>query len=70
MSVKIDKNVNIGDGNAIGKNAQVHTSGDKLVTQNRRTTKKKKMWFVRHPWLSAIACSLIASVIFWYFTKN
>lgn len=54
MSIKIGRNTKIGDNNAIGDNANVEVS-----TQNQ----KKEMWFVRHPWLSGIICSIIASVI-------
>lgn len=73
MSVKIGPNTKIGDNNAIGENAQVQlkdvnqNNGNNMKKQNGEEP-KEKMWFVRHPWLSAIACSLIASLIFWFLT--
>lgn len=55
MPVKIEKDTKIGSNNAIGDNASVNVSSVKK--------QKKKAWFARHPWFSAIICSLIAGII-------
>ncbi|MFB6367705.1 hypothetical protein ACFCP7_27460 [Paenibacillus elgii] len=57
MSVKIGKGTKIGDNNAIGNNANVN------ISKTKKKEKKDKTWFGRHPWLSAIICSVIASII-------
>jgi hypothetical protein len=55
MPVKIGKGAKIGNQNAIGDNASVN------VTKSKENN--NKMWFVKHPWLSAIICSIIAGII-------
>jgi hypothetical protein len=57
LPVKIGKNSKIGNNNAIGENANVN------VTRSNKGKKENKKWFVEHPWLSAIICSLIAGII-------
>lgn len=56
LSVKIGKGTKIGDNNAIGNKASVKVS-------NNYKGKENKTWFGKHPWLSAIICSVIASII-------
>ncbi|MBU9721625.1 MULTISPECIES: hypothetical protein [Bacillaceae] len=57
MPVKIEKGAKVGDNNAIGNNASVK------INHNNDSTKADKTWFGKHPWLSAIICSLIAGII-------
>ncbi|MGV2967271.1 hypothetical protein [Paenibacillus sp. AGC30] len=61
MPVKIGKNTNIGDNNAIGDNANVSIQGNKKAA--KEIDNENKMWFSKHPWISAIICSVIASII-------
>ncbi|MEI4770490.1 hypothetical protein WAX74_12670 [Psychrobacillus sp. FJAT-51614] len=71
MPVKIERGVKIGDNNAIGDNASVKISennapignGSIDIKSSLDSKAEKRPWFGKHPWLSAIICSLIASII-------
>ena len=68
MAIKIGKNAKIGDQNAIGDNAKV------TARKNIRSHEKQdsdKMWFSRHPWLSAfIVSGIVAFIALFDFVKK
>ncbi|GGA43142.1 hypothetical protein [Psychrobacillus lasiicapitis] len=71
MPVKIERGTKIGDKNAIGDNASVKIiennapvdNGSIDIKSTLDSKAEKRSWFGKHPWLSAIICSLIASII-------
>lgn len=74
MSVNIGNDTKIGDNNAIGDNAKVNLKNVNQINSNEvnikdETDTEKRIWFARHPWLSGILCSLIATAIVWLLTK-
>lgn len=81
MPVKIEQGTKVGNNNAIGDNASVNITKNNTIentkeihlSSNPDTTTPKKTWFGKHPWLSGIICSLIASIIMllnWSFLYN